>query len=256
MAILVKEKLKRSIVILLTTLVVGALIFMATIRSKGGKIKNVIVHIENQNDNYFVNRADVLQLLSQNGQKEILGANVESLNLKALENRLKNHKFVDRSQVSRDYQGNMHVYLTQRKPIARIIRSNGPGAYIDEAGNILPLSDAYTARVVLISGAYAQKLWNANLNEVSEGKQLLELLRFIHQEPDWHAQIAELEIDKAGSITMYPQITKQKIQFGKPEGFKEKFEKLRILYKQILPAKGWNQYERVDLRHKDQIVCE
>ncbi len=253
---MLKPKLKQAAYILLTTIVVGGLLSFSLIRSESGKVQNVIVEIGNQEGNYFINRADVLQLLSSNGQEEIIGASTKSLSLKTLENRLKNHKFVDRSQVSRDYQGNMYVYLTQRKPIARILRPNGPGAYIDQNGDILPLSDKYTARVVLLSGAFAERLWKSALTSNEQGKQLLDLLRYLDSNPKWRAQIAQLDIDKSGSITMYPQLTKQLIQFGQPTDYVEKFDKLNIFYKQILPSKGWNHYERVDLRHKNQIVCE
>ena len=34
-----------------------------------------------------------------------------------------------------------------------------------------------------------------------------------------------------------------------------KFKKLELFYKNILPTKGWNYYESVNLKFKNQIVC-
>ena len=61
---------------------------------------------------------------------------------------------------------------------------------------------------------------------------------------------------KDGEVELYPQVTKQKIEFGKPKDFEEKFSKLMTFYKEILPSKGWNYYERVNVKFKDQIICE
>jgi cell division protein FtsQ len=55
---------------------------------------------------------------------------------------------------------------------------------------------------------------------------------------------------------MFPQVGGQLIEFGKPENLELKFKKLRIFYKEILPEKGWNAYERVNLEYEGQIIAE
>ena len=76
------------------------------------------------------------------------------------------------------------------------------------------------------------------------------------QDPFLKAQIVEIEIDSQGNLTLYPQVGKQYVQFGQPEDWEEKFNKIKIAYKQILPSKGWAYYSRIDVRFKNQIVCE
>ena len=225
-------------------------------RSDGRVVRKVVVNIDNQADNYFLDDSDVMKLLSDGGEEKIVGASVENLSLKILENRLKNHKFVSNTEVSTDFQGNLFVSIAQNKPIARILRQDAPGAYVSNAGQVLPLSEKYTARVVLISGDYTRKLWLDNLTDTPYGQQLLELLLFIDQDPFWKAQIAEVSINRKGDIRLFPQVTRQVIEFGKAENIVEKFEKLMIFYTRILPAKGWNTYERVNLKYSNQIVCE
>jgi len=57
-------------------------------------------------------------------------------------------------------------------------------------------------------------------------------------------------------MVLYPQVTKQMVEFGKPEDIEVKFKKLRIFYTEILPKKGWNRYEKVNLKYRDQIIAE
>jgi cell division protein FtsQ len=35
-----------------------------------------------------------------------------------------------------------------------------------------------------------------------------------------------------------------------------KFKKIKIFYKEILPAKGWDTYRKVSVKYRNQIICE
>ena len=85
---------------------------------------------------------------------------------------------------------------------------------------------------------------------------MLGLIHYINEHPFWKSQIAEMYVNKKGEVTFYTQISKQRVEFGKPENIEAKFKKLKIFYKEILPAKGWNNYEKVSLKYNNQIVCE
>jgi cell division protein FtsQ len=85
---------------------------------------------------------------------------------------------------------------------------------------------------------------------------LLSLLNFIQQDPFWRAQITELSVDEQGSVTMYPQIGSHQIEFGLPTDLDVKFKKLKLVYTDVLPAKGWDRYKRVSVQYRNQIVCE
>ncbi len=78
----------------------------------------------------------------------------------------------------------------------------------------------------------------------------------MEKSPFWKAQIAQAEIAKDGDITLYPQIGRQTIDFGQPENIEDKFKRLDIFFKKILPVKGWNYYQKVSIKYNNQIVCE
>ncbi|MEL6358543.1 MAG: cell division protein FtsQ, partial [Bacteroidota bacterium] len=124
-----------------------------------------------------------------------------------------------------------------------------------EGGALLPLSDQHTARVLLIEAENWSK-GSKNLREHADGAALLTLLNYIDQDPLWRAQIAYLHVNEKGKVTMTTQVSKQRIEFGRPEVIDKKFAKLRLFYKQVIPYKGWNTYKRVNLEFDNQIVCE
>jgi cell division protein FtsQ len=233
-----------------------ALIGFAEKKQSNKICKNVQVHIEDVYATYFIDENDVLGLLTHNGTERIIGASFKNIDLKNLELRLKTNKFIRSCQVYTDLKGELNVEIQQCRPIARIIQRNAPDAYISEEGTILPISDRFTARVVLVEGAGTARLLEENSLTKEERKAFVEFLRYIDEEKFWKAQIAHITVDRSGAITMYPQVGKQVIEFGTAVDIEQKFNKLKIFYKQILPVKGWNRYKRVNLAYQNQIICE
>ncbi len=237
------------------------LIFLAAIgfvgKQQGSKIITKIdVNIDNHYDSYFIDVNDIMNMITENGNKRLIGTPFNQVNLKAIETNVGQHKFVQNSEVFKDLQGTLIVNVDQSIPIARVIQTDGPDAYISNTGNVLPVSEKFTARVMVIGGEYTSNLVKNDLPLDSASYKVFDLLQYIEKDKFWKTQIAQLDIDKTGDITLYPQVGKQIIEFGKAEDIHEKFNKLNIFYKQILPQKGWNAYGRVNLKFKNQIVCE
>ncbi len=219
-------------------------------------IKNIDIRIDNPFNNYFIDRNDLMNLITENGAEGITGVPFNELRLKEIENRVKSHRFVQNAEVFKDLQGNLVVNAYQTVAVARVVQTDGPDAYISDQGEILPVSDKYTARVMVVGGPFTKKLVTKDLKKDTTSNKIFQLIEYIGNDPFWSAQIAQIDIDNKGDITFYPQVGSQLIEFGKPEDIESKFRKLNIFYSQILPKKGWNAYKRVNLKFKDQIICE
>jgi cell division protein FtsQ len=160
-------------------------------------------------------------------------------------------------EVSRDLDGNLNVTIKQNRPIARIIQSNSyQDVYIDAEGNILPLSERYTARVIPITRSATAPALTKGFFQDSTGSQYLALLHYIEQDPFWKAQLAGMHIDAKGRVSFLPQVGNQTIEFGKPVEIEKKFKKLLVFYAKIMPTIGWDTYKRVNIEFNNQIVCE
>lgn len=226
-------------------------------KKHGEKTCNSIeVNIENQLHNYFINESDIVDIVTRRGDRRIVGEELTDLNLKAIENDLYENKFIKKAEVYKDLKGHLLINIDQCRPIARLLSKKMNDRYISNQGAVLPLSERYTARVLLIDGPYADDAKLYDLNDSDYGKSLMQLLHFIENDPFWKAQIAQMHIDRKGNIEMYTQVSKQVVEFGRPVDISEKFRNLKIFYKEILPTKGWNSYESVSVKFKNQIVCE
>lgn len=248
--------IKREIKITALLAVVFLLIAVSERKQGTVAVKDIVIKIENIEGNQFVDESDVADLM-QLGEENLKGASLENLNMKQLEKRIRMNRFVKDAQLYSDLKGNLVVKAELRRPIARLVRNDGPDGYIAEDGTVMPVSDKFTTRVVLISGSYIRGLLAIeNLNKTKETKNLLTMLEMIREDDFWRAQIAQLDIDSKGHITMLPQIGGQVIEFGVADNLETKFKRMKIFYKEILPQKGWNTYKRVNLEYEGQIIAE
>jgi cell division protein FtsQ len=226
-------------------------------RKQGGSVcKDIVIELNNLNENHFLDEADVMKLVENSGQA-IKGIGVDRINLKEIESKLKTNKHIFEAQLFGDLKGNLIVDVELRRPIARIVQSDSRDAYISEDGVVMPVSEKYTSRVMLLSGPFVKKLITMeDIKKTPEGKQILDMIDFIRDDKFWKAQIAQLDINEEGKISIYPQVTGQLVEFGKAENIEEKFKKLMIFYKEILPQRGWTKYERVNLEYEGQVIAE
>ena len=214
------------------------------------------ISIDNEYKNYFISEKDVLGIITDDGQTKIIGMFFNDLNLDKIEDDLRKNFFVEDVEVYKELNGTLAVNIYQSRPIARLVSNKTQDRYITDKGKVLPISRRYTTRVIIIDGPFADNIKLKNLYESETGTQIMALLEFIENDEFWKAQIAQLTIDATGNVKMYQQVGKQVIEFGKPEMIESKFRKIRIFYEEILPTKGWNTYNRVSVKFKNQIVCE
>jgi cell division protein FtsQ len=251
-----KFNLRRELKILAAIIVVGVIIAFTEKKQASVSIKDISIKIDNVNENHFLEESDIMDLMQLENEK-LKGTSIDRFSLRSIESKIKRQPFIKKADLYSDLKGNLVVRAELRRPVARIVRNDGPDGYIAEDGTIMPVSEKFTSRVVLISGQYVPEiLKQGNMNDDDETKKIMELINKIHENEFWHAQIAQLDIDKKSRVTFMPQVGDEKIEFGKAENLDVKFKKLMIFYKEILPRIGWNKYNRINLEYEGQIITE
>jgi len=251
-----KFNIKKELKIGTAFLIVSTLIAFTDGRQGDTVCKNIVIELDNIHENHFMDEADVMKLVENSGQT-IKGKNIKYIDLKSIEKKIMKDKHILNAELYSDLKGNLIVNVELRRPIARIVQENAPDAYIAEDGVVMSVSEKYTSRVLLISGSFVKRFMeDEDLNKSDEGKQIMQMIEFINADRFWKAQIAQMDVNSEGKINIYPQITGQRVEFGKPENFEVKFRKLMVFYKEILPQRGWTKYERVNLEYEGQVVAE
>lgn len=251
-----KWKIKASAITLFWLTVVLAFMSFAHKRQQNRVCQHVEVNIHDQNGNYYLESEDVLRLISHQGEDGVINQTFEALHLRALESKIDKHGYVLKSQVYRDFKGNLYLDVFQEEPYARLALENGNDRFVSKEGKILPVSERFTPRVMVLYGPFnnflAQKSWTQDTIRQS----YLTFLREIQQDKFLRLMVASAHISRHGHITIYPQLGKQSVEYGLPQNIHLKNQMLKVFYHKIIPLKGWNKYARVNLQYKNQIICE
>jgi cell division protein FtsQ len=215
-----KFNLRRELKIIAAVLVVAIIIAFTERRQGDVSINDITIKIDNIQGNHFLDESDIIDLMQLN-KENLKGTSIDRVSLRGIERKISKQPFIKKADLYSDLKGNLVVRAELRRPIARIVRNDGPDGYIAEDGTIMPVSEKFTSRVVLVSGSYvAQLLKQNNMHEKEETQRILDLINTIRQDEFWSAQIAQLDIDSKTRITIFPQVGDERIEFGKPENSK------------------------------------
>lgn len=249
-----KEKLLRGFgTALLCLLAVGYIGFVEK-QNQEKIFQAVEVDLEAVSGLYFVEEKEISTILSSSFPELKPGLLLQEVPLKEIEERLLGHPFIRTVEASIDHQGILKLSMTQHEPMARIVRQDHADGYITKEGLLIATSPSYTSRVLILHGAYIGSLMDQGRLDVMP--ELIPLIQFITQDKFWGAQITELEINGRNDIRLHQQVGKQVIEFGDAKDVESKFNRIAVLYKEILPRKGWDTYQRISVKFKNQIVCE
>ncbi|HQS50331.1 MAG: cell division protein FtsQ [Sphingobacteriales bacterium 17-39-43] len=224
------------------------------IKKSALKCKDVKVLLPGQFN--FIERDEVDRILMENGGA-MLGKDLNDINIHKLENALKANPFIEFAKVYADMTGVIHVQIRQREPVLRVVNMANLHFYIDGNGNKIPLSDNYTAKVLVASGLIEEDFsGRVDTLKTKMARDLFRTALFIRSDTLWDNQIEQLFVDLKGDIEMVPRVGGHKIILGSADSLQIKFRNLLVFYKKAIPKVGWDTYKTINLKYANQIVCE
>ncbi len=213
-------------------------------------ILGVEIKISGIQNNYFIDKKEVLKILEKVNGKKLEKSPVNSIDLTKMENSLGKEEWIKKAELFFDNNKVLQVKVTEREPIARIFTLSGASFYIDSSLAKLPLSDKFSARLpVFTSFPTGVKKQDSTL--LDEVKILSE---YINKHPFWMAQIDQVDISEEGTFELIPKLGNQVIRFGDAEDCDQKFNKLLAFYKKVETNVGWNKYSVLDIQYKNQVI--
>lgn len=241
-----------SSILILLALIVVFILFTFT-RNTDASNGELVINVTNYNAPRFVEDTEVKDAISKMNLER---NDINRASIKEIENSLNAIQFVRKAEVSRDVKNNLIIDIEQDRPIARVITPSGKSTYINQEGKLIGLSKKHAARVLLITGKGAEKLMSHKYWAESEfGENLLSFVNKLSNDRFWNAQITQIDLEQNMSIVAFPQVGKERIEFGLPRDFDKKLGKLKVYYNTILSSKGWNVYKNIKLQYEGQIVC-
>lgn len=209
------------------------------------KVSEISVEVHDRDQVNFVEEDQVVQALV-NRHVNITNQPIDSINKAYVKDVVLDMSHVKDAEIFFTPDGVFHIQVRQRIPIMRVI-SGKLDFYVDESGQVFPVSDLFTAKVPVFTGNIT--------NEIIQGS-LLKLSAYLHANDFWGSMIDQIQVWSAGDIELVPRLGNHRIFLGDVDNLDWKFAKLRAVYDKALPVVGWDKYKSIDLRFGDQVVCK
>ena len=225
------------------------------------KCTGISIHIHDSIRQQFIIKEDILEMITEAGDS-IAGGLIGRLELSHMEDLMRAHPAVKKAEIYTTVDGELRAEIWQRKPLVRIIDRSNRNYYIDEEGWFMPVSLRHSERVLVINGNISPALFKAggmhHLDDEPD-KELLEglfdIARYMYEDEFWRSQIVQVYINEQKELELVPRLGAHIIHFGTTDDYMEKLFKLETVYREGFNFLGWNQYETINLKYKNQVVC-
>ncbi len=232
---------------------VVVLLVAAMSKKKAEHVYSIDIKISGPQNNYFIDKSEVLKILQKVNGKRLENSTISSLDLTAMEKQLAKNEWIRKAELFFDNKKVLQVKITEREPIARLFTVSGSSFYIDSSLVRLPLSDKLSARLPVFT-SFPTDVKILKKRDSALLKEVKILSEYINAHPFWMAQIDQIDISAEGHFDLIPKLGNQVIRFGDANNYDQKFNKLLAFYKQVETKIGWNKYSVLDLQFKNQVV--
>lgn len=230
------------------------LLASAMYRNDHLRCASINILIEGYNHEMFINDKDIENMLAKELSHPVQGSMLGSLDLRRLESSLQRDPWISKAQLFIDNRQVLHIYLTERIPVARIFTKAGRSFYIDSLTAILPLSEYARADVPVFTNMTDDIVHSMQV-DTALWRGISHMGNYIKKDSFLLMQIGQIDIQPEGTYKMYPTIGMHRIEFGTAADYENKLMELSLFYKKIFGKTGLNKYSVLDLRYDKQIVA-
>ena len=113
----------------------------------------------------------------------------------------------------------------------------------------------------VIDGDIPLKANSGYKGELSDPKEkewlmkVLNVVNYMESSKLWRDKIVQITVSDGGELSLVPRIGQEVFLFGQPDDIEDKFRKMEMYYRNIVPEKGASHYTRVSVEYEGQIVC-
>ena len=151
-----KKYLRYALLTLLWGTVAAYVIYAGTAAGRlraGKKVGRVEIEVvDSSSQGHLVSAAMVRQWISHAGIKT-LGTAVDAVDLTGIERLIARNGFVDKTVAYVSYGGTLHIEISQRKPLVRLL-TDGMNAYVTADGYVFAAPRASSLYVPVVTGSY------------------------------------------------------------------------------------------------------
>lgn len=142
--------------------------------------------------------------------------------------------------------GTLLITVDPIDPVARVFDKEG-SVYVNAEGKRVPAHPSYHVDVPVVT--------TTKVADTTMVKKILPLLRNIKTNARANALVSSLRIDDKGDIIIIPNVVGHVINFGDTTLIDNKFERLHVFYRDVMPVRGWDSFDTISLKWAGRVVA-
>jgi cell division protein FtsQ len=242
------------------------IVFFASKENNNTVAKKPDISIHVEGENAFLTESELLdRLIYKRLYQKNMKVNV--VNVKKIEAAIIKMEEVKKVRVYKNIGNSWNIDVELRNPIARIFTLSQKAYYLDDEGFTMGRSTLHTAHVLVFSGFITENMEKASVKEIINNDSLKSIQKlddiyrisnYVCKDSLLNALIGQVYLEKNGDFILIPLVGKQTILFGSAnsdEVVADKFNRLKVFYKEGMPHEGWEKYNTIIVKYEGQIVC-
>lgn len=177
--------------------------------------------------------------------KKIVGVPAHQINTSEIEQFLSKYNNFESVNCLVSPRGKLVVNIVPLIPVMRVFFDDN-SYYINKEGKHVVSNAEFFSEVPIVSGSF-----NRNFKPQS----LLPVVNYIRKDALLSELVSMIVARDADNIILVPRIRNHVINFGDTTRLDEKKRALTLFYRQVMPYKGWEEYDTISVKFQGQVVA-
>jgi len=142
-------------------------------------------------------------------------------------------------------RGKLIIKIVPLVPVMRVFFGDN-SYYINKDGKHIVSNAEFFSEVPLVTG---------NFNRKFPPSTVLPLVNYISSDPMLGELVSMVVAENSNNLILVPRIRGHVINFGDTTRLDEKKKALALFYRQVMPYKGWQEYDTISVKFRGQVVA-
>ena len=219
-------------------------ILWAKDKSRGEECTGIEVQVINADSTSFVTPQGVLNDLKGQGIK-LVGKRMGDINASEIEEALRLSPYLENADIVKCQDGKVLIRVSQLVPVFRVF-DGGSSYYVNRAGKHMSATNYYHSDVPVVQGHFTRKF---------PPTHLLPLIDYVENDSLLHSLVTMYIVRDTNNIILVPSISGHVVNIGNVSGLENKFAKLKLFYREVMPQRGWNTFDTISVKWNHQVVA-
>lgn len=191
-----------------------------------------------------VTRQGVLDEL-QDYPEKIVGRQMQQINPAEIEKYLASRNTFESVNCVVSPRGKLVVRVVPMIPVMRVFFGDN-SYYINKDGKHIETNAEFFSDVPVVTGRF---------NRNFAPRAVLPLVEYVGSDPMLSELVSMIVAEDKDNLILVPRIRGHVVNFGDTTRLDEKKRSLLLFYRQVMPYKGWEEYDTISVKFRGQIVA-